>query len=214
MVPVFFGILLFSLIGTWVYGDLLSELTVWVESNISIGEWGSILKWILVSILSVVFYFLLSWTFILIVSLFSSPFNELISSRVEKLARGQEQENISDSIKTMMARISFTIVNELKKVSLIGLLSVFAVLLNFSGFLAPVSLLISALLLASQFLDYSWARHDITFRGCLAEIKGDFLKYGVSGGIFLFAMSVPFINIFALPYAVIYFTLLRVRNQS
>lgn len=213
MVPVLIGATIYTWLGSWLYGDVLNMGKDYIEKTVSTGGWSQFFFWLLAGILTIGFYFLLSWTFVLVVSGLAAPFNDIISNRVERILLGQTPEDVSKSFDRLSSRLIFTLLNELKKISFIVILNILAFALSFIGILAPVSVLISALLMAVGFLDYSWSRRDMSFRECLSDVRSSFFSYGLMGGIFLVLITVPVLNLFILPYGVVYFTVLYVKKS-
>jgi CysZ protein len=214
MAPVLIGALLYFWFGSYLYGDLLDQGRAFIEQSVSSGGWSSFFYWLLVGILVIGFYFLLSWTFVLVVSGIASPFNDIVSNRVERVIQGKEAEEVNKSFDRLFKRLGKTLLNEAKKIGFIVLLNILAFALSFVGVLAPISMLISALLLAVGFLDYSWSRKSFTFSECLNDIRTSFFSYGIMGGVFLVLITIPGINLFILPFGVIYFTILHVKKYS
>lgn len=213
LVPVAIGIALYSIVGTWMYTDLLAMGEEWVKGMVSDGALGNFLYAVLIALVTVGLYFLISWTFVLVVSVLASPFNEVISSRVERLILDEKPQDVSESFGRMFKRFVFILMNEFKKVLVIGIFSLVAFIFSFFPIFFPISVFISALLLASQFLDYAWSRHNIKMSDCMGEVRHNLLGYGLSGVGFLFVITIPVINLFALPFAVVYYSALRTINQ-
>lgn len=211
MIPILIGILLYIFLGQWLYVDVYAWGKELIASKVETG-WLSFLSGLFIAVLSIFFFFVINWTFVIVVSLFASPFNDLISSRTEKISQGQAPPEISQSISRMMKRITHTLVNEIKKVFFILLMTLIG--FAFSFFLPPVSLVISAMLMAISFVDYSWSRHDLKFGKCVSDLRASFIPYTASGAVFLVMVGIPVVNLFALPYSVIYYTVLFSKNQK
>lgn len=214
LVPLFIGAGLYSWLGSWLFNDLLTMGKAQIEQYVSSGGWSQFFFWILAGILTIGFYFLLSWTFVLVVSGLASPFNDIISNRVERAIRGEAAEQVSESFARLMKRLGHTLFNELKKIAFILILNILAFALSFVAILAPISVLISALLMAVGFLDYSWSRKNFSFGACLSDIRTSFFSYGLMGGAFLVLITIPIVNLFALPFGVVYFTVLHVHKSE
>lgn len=214
MVPLLIGGLLYTWLGSWLYTDLLNMGRAQIEQYVSSGGWSQFFFWLLAGILTIGFYFLLSWTFVLVVSGLASPFNDIISNRVERALKGETPQEVRESFRRLMKRLGHTLINELKKISFILILNILAFALSFVAILAPVSVLISALLMAVGFLDYSWSRKEFTFGECLKDIRTSFFSYGLMGGAFLVLITIPVVNLFALPFGVVYFTVLHVKKSN
>ncbi len=208
LVPVIVGATIYYFLGSYIYGDVLNMGKAWIETSVNSNGWGSFLYYIMIGILTIGFYFLLSWSFVLVVSGIASPFNDIVSRRVEKVLAGEIPESISASLTRMSARFLGTIVNELKKIAFIVTLSLLALVVSFIPMLAPIGVVISAVLLAVGFLDYSWSRHSMHFRDCLNDVRKHLFSYGIMGGVFLALISIPILNLFLLPFGVVYFTVL------
>jgi CysZ protein len=214
MIPVAIGILLYYLFGHWIYGDILGHGKEWISQHVSSQGLNAMLFYTLVGILTIVLFFIINWTFVLIVSFLSSPFNDLISSRVEKRILGQNPPELKEGFLAMLKKIKKIFWNEFKKILLIAVLSLASVTLSFFPLLAPASLIISSWLMASTFLDYSWSRHELTFAQCLGDFRRGFLKNSILGIVFIFLMSIPVVNILALPIAVVSFTMIFVQRNN
>lgn len=208
LLPIMIGLIIFSTVGTLIYTDGLAWGERLINEYVSKDTWAGILRYLFVGIITAGFYFLVSFGFVLLVSAIAAPFNDIISKRTQTVLAGGEASSFESSFKAMLVTFFKTIVNELKKISLILLLSILALVLGFIPVLIPIAMVISALLMAINFLDYSWSRNELTFRGCLKNVKDNFFIYTLSGGFFFFLISIPLINLFALPGGVIYFTIL------
>ena len=213
LVPIVMGVLIYFLLGSWIYGDILGTGLEWIKSYLD-GDFGETIRYALVSLFTVIMFFLVNWTFVLIVSLLAAPFNDMISTRVEKVLVGLEMNTLDESLKKVTSRIFEIILNEIKKIIFIIILGFLAFGMGLFPILSPISLIISALLMAINFIDYSWSRHKMSFKECLFHLKSSLFVYGLSGGLFMVLLSIPVINLFVLPLAVIYFTILFVKRSE
>ena len=200
--------LLYYLSWSWLYGTLLEKARLWIESQISTTEWSNFIHYILVGLLVFCFWIIISWTFTLFVSIISSPFNDIISRRTEHVLRGCPPERGSESFKLLCQNLWKTIFNEFKKILAIIGFTIISIVMGWVPILIPVAILLSALLMAASFLDYSWSRHDMSFMDCLTNIRQLFFSCFLSGFFFLFLVSIPIVNLFVLPYGTIYFTIM------
>ena len=211
LVPVLMGIVLYYLIGNWIFNDLYTMGHDYISGKMGEGSFASFFGYILVGLLSVGFYFIINWGFFLIVSMIAAPFNDLISERVEKGLQNDEKDPIGLSMKRIFKNIVFLIVHQIKKFLFFSLIGIIGFALSFT--FPPISIFISAILLGVSFLDYSWERHLMTFRESLADLRSNFFSYGMGGGIFLLLISIPIVNLFILPLGVVYFTVLFVNKR-
>jgi CysZ protein len=213
-IPVFIGVVLYGLLGTWLFGTLVEQGTKWIEELSGSGAVGGVFTWILGAIFTVILYFVVSWTFVLIITILASPFNDMLSRRVEKISKGQELETFAASFAIIGSTFIMTLGNEIKKVSFILILSLVAFSLGYIPLLTPISILISVLLLAIGFVDYSWSRHNIPFKNCFSDVKKNIINYSFGGGFFFILVTIPIVNLIVSSWATSYFTLLWVRNNE
>jgi len=208
LIPIGIGSILYYFLGRWVLVNILQKVNTWIQGFIS-GDIGSIIYYIIFFTFSIIFIFLINWTFVLVVSIISSPFNDFISDRVEKRINNDLEDDSFFSLKDLMKNIFKTVFNELKKVSCILLISIFVIIIDFLiPFLAPIGLVFSSFLMSSQLLDYSWSRHEYPLKKCLSNLRGEWLLYSASGFIFMFLFTIPILNLVFLPIGVIYYTIL------
>ncbi len=215
LIPLILGFTLFYFVGNYLYNDLLDLGKNYIEQNISSTGWASAFYYLIVGILTVLFFFLINWGFVLVVSLIASPFNDLLSSRVEKLVSGGELSGLGKDFEKAIGKFFFVIINEVKKVVFIILLTILSFAMGLVPLVGPVlSTLMAAVLISIQFLDYNWARHDLSLGQCVKDYRKTPFVYSASGLIFVFLLSIPIINIFCLPLAVVYFTILFTKKSN
>ncbi len=214
LIPIIIGIVLYVLLGSWVFGSLMEQGNAWIEGLTGEGATGSILTVIAGIILSVLLYLIISWTFVLIVTVVASPFNDMLSRRTERKMKGEELESFAASFAIIGSTFFKTIFTEIQKISFILVLSLLAFAMGYIPLLTPISLIITVLLLAVGFVDYSWSRHNIPFGMCFKDLKSNFLNYGFGGAFFFVLISIPVVNLIVSPWATSYFTMLWVKNNE
>lgn len=214
LIPILMGIFLYSLLGHYFFSTLISMGQKYIETYLSSGTFGQFVYYLVVAVLTVALYFIVNWTFVLVLSIFAGPFNDLLSQRIEKIYHGEKLPTLGESFDGFLKGAFSTIFNEIKKVLLILFLSIFAMLLGYVPLLTPFSVIITVLLLAISYVDYSWSRHNIVFSDCRKDIRKNFLSYILGGGIFMMIVSVPIINILVPSFATSYFTILWMKNNE
>ena len=208
LLPVTIGLIGLYFFSEWFFTGLPEKFLQQLGSGM---ESSRFLKGLLVALLAILYYFIVNLLFVMLVSVVASPFNDLLSARVGKNL-GEAAEAPSSQIFLKRAvRVWF---NEFKKIVCIGGLTVLSFLLGFFPPLIPLSIVLSSLLLAAGFLDYSWSRHNLPIRECLKDIKRYCWSYGLSGFLFLFAFTIPVVNVFLVPYAVAYYTVMYVGREA
>lgn len=176
----------------------------------------TILGKILAGILIVFLFFIMSWTFVIVVGIISAPFNSLLSARIEekltsRTIMDEDQKHAIEKVKSSMAA---TFKNEFKKVVVLAALAGVAFVLNLFPVFYPVGIFIVATLLAVQFVDYSWSRHDMHFGACVKDAFSNIIPYSIGGFIFLALVAIPIVNAFIPAFATSYFTVLFLYRQK
>ncbi|MBG07143.1 MAG: hypothetical protein CME68_00155 [Halobacteriovoraceae bacterium] len=208
LVPIGIGSILYYFLGHWVLVNVLQKINTWIQGLFS-GDVGSIIYYIIFFIFSIIFIFLINWTFVLVVAIISSPFNDFISDRVEKKITNKLEGDSIFSLKSLLKNGLKVLLNEVKKVLFIFLISMFVIFIDFLiPFLAPIGLVLSSFLMSSQLLDYSWSRHEYPLKKCLDALKREWLLYSISGFLFMFLFTITILNLIFLPIGVIYYTVL------
>jgi CysZ protein len=170
---------------------------------------------LLTAVLIIFLFLLMSWTFVIVVGIIAAPFNSMLSERIEhKLSGRPVEQKASRTFGQIAADLGTTFKNELKKVIFLGLMGILAFVLNLFPIFYPVGLFLVASLLAAQFVDYSWSRHDLDFGQCLKDMMVNALPYSLSGFLFLLLVTVPLVNAFVPALATSYFTVLWLKRQQ
>ncbi len=212
--PLLIGIILYVFLGRFILSEGLSYGNALISEYLSNETIGGVLSFIVATLLSILLFFFVNWTFVLLLSVIASPFNDMLSSRIEKTMRNEKPQDLKESLAQMFKRIGSVLFTEIKKVFFILILSLFAFVFGYIPVLTPVSVIISVLLLAISFLDYSWSRNELSFKECKKDLLKNILSYILGGGIFMAIVSIPFINIIVPPLATSYFTILWLKNNE
>lgn len=195
-----------------------------VQSSGSVGEFirhylphqeaAGIIGKILTGILVLFVFLLMSWTFVIVVGLVASPFNSMLSSRIETLLAGKPvTEDRGKTLTAIAGGLGKTFANEIKKLVFIAIVGAIAFVLNLFPLFYPIGLFLVSVLFAVQFVDYSWSRHDLGAGACLGDVLRNIIPYSASGFLFLLLVTVPIINAFVPAYATSYFTVLWLKRQ-
>lgn len=170
---------------------------------------------VLTGILILFVFLMMMWTFVIVVGLIASPFNSMLSSRIETILAGKPVgEDRKKTLSAMAASLGSTFANEIKKLVFIGIVAGIAFILNLFPLFYPIGIFLVAVLFAVQFVDYSWARYDLSFGQCLGDVLRNIIPYSVSGFLFLLMVSIPIINAFIPALATSYFTVLWLKRQK
>ena len=214
IVPVVIGIILYWLVGKTLFSSALEFGNKYIEQYLSNGTLGSIVYYLVATILMIMLYFIVNWTFVLLVSIVASPFNDILSNRIEKQILNEELPAFSDSLSGAITKLVPTLLNEIKKVSFILGLSLFAVVFSFVPILMPISVFVSVILLSMEFLDFSWSRHGMSFKECRGDVRKNLLGYSFGGAFFLILVAIPLVNLIVPSLATSFFTTLWVKSNE
>jgi CysZ protein len=206
IIPFLLGIILYIAFGAWMF----SMLKLFSEEILKISlvnKWSSGITFTTISIIvGVAIYFLFNWLFLLCVFFLSYPFHRLIAQNTQKELMVTTSNQNQFSLKELS--------NEIFKV----LLNLFITLIVFACAAFPptafLALLGSALLVTIQFIDYPWSQNKLNFKDCLQDLKKNILNYLAMGGIGLFLMAIPLINVMFMPVLVSIFIVLFYKQRG
>ena len=190
LIPILIGALVYVGLGAWLYTSFIPAGTTWIQGLISLDWLGSFFSWVIKGLFFIIFGGLANYTFVLVVSLLASPFNDMIAERVMLKKKG-EVLSLESSFKETIQRLPKTFVNEAKKISLIISLSIFSLLLSFVPFLVILSFIIQVILLSVTFLDYYWSRKNLTLKECVFDYRKNFFFNFMIGLIFFGLLLIP-----------------------
>ncbi len=178
-------------------------------------ETAGLLGKFLTAMLIIFVFVLMSWTFVIVVGIIAAPFNSMISARIEKRLVGKVvEQDRKKTVKEMIGNLGQTFKNEAKKLFFIVFLSFVAFILNLFPVLYPLGFFLISILMAAQFIDYSWSRHEMKLGTCVGDLLKNIIPYGLSGFLFLLLITVPIINAFVPALATSYFTVLWLHRQN
>lgn len=207
LIPLLVSALIYTFGFYYIYDLVMEAFKSFITSYVSDNSFiGSSIFFILKSVLMVLGFFIVNWTFVLIASVISSPFNDIIGQRVERKILGKELKSISENFTQMLKKIGFTIINEIKKIIFIAALSILAFSFSYIPFFTPFALLLTFLLIAIQFVDYSWSRHDLAFGKCVKNLKSGIGHYTIAGALYFLFINIPLINLLTPALATAHFS--------
>ena len=212
--PMIIGVLVYIFLGQAFLSQSIAYGDEIIQKYLSDSSFGKFLSIIVTSILTILLFFIVNWTFVLFLSILASPFNDFLSQRIEKLTKESSTPTVNNSFADFIKSIPGILFNEIKKVILILVLSLIAFVLGYIPVLTPISVGITVLLLAISYLDYSWSRHELSFKDCKSDIKKNFFSYLLGGGMFMVLVPIPIVNVVVPSLATSFFTVLWVKNNE
>ena len=214
LIPALLSVLIYIVAGYYFLTSSLDWAQALIFKYVVSKNNSMFIYYVVTGLLMFLFYLLVSWTFILLIGILSAPFNDVISRRIEQKLRGSVVSgDRSRTMKEVFGGLWRTLINEFKKVLVILVITLLATVLNFIPVLYPVVLVLLALLMSSQYLDYSWSRHDMPAGQCFKDLLKFAPSYALSGMIFLVLIAVPFINALVPAIATSYYTVLWNKRQ-
>ncbi len=214
VVPTVMALFLYLFLVTWIF-HRADYFTVMLMDYLPSKDVAGVLGIILTGILILFVFLLMSWTFVIVVGLIASPFNSMLSSRIETMLAGKPvTEDRKKTISAMAIGLGVTFKNEIKKLVFIALVAAFAFVLNLFPIFYPVGIFLVSILFAIQFIDYSWSRHNLRAHQCIGDVAQNIIPYSASGFLFLLLVTIPIINAFVPALATSYFTVLWLKRQK
>jgi CysZ protein len=214
MIPLIIGIVFYIYFGAWFYGSFMERGTALIDQYISKDSWGAFIYYIFYGLVSILLFVIIGYTFNLLVSFVASPFNDMLSSRVEKIMLGQERESLSAGFFSTMKRIFSILWEETKKLIFNLTLNVIAVVLGLFAVTSFLSFMLTGLSLAIQFLDYSWCRHELKLSECRRSLFQNLGAYVFTGLGFAAVVLVPVLNTLSIPFGVVFYTVLWLKKNK
>ncbi len=218
IIPLLINILLFSLAIGWgssqfaeLTNTLANKLVGWLPNWL---DWlAQSLYWLLWPLFAVTILLLTFYSFTLVANLIASPFNSLLSERVENLANPDVSR---PQPITLWKEVFSAPLTELKKISyfiLWGLPLLLLFLIPVINVVAPfIWMAFTAWVLVLEYADYPLGNHQIHFgkqREMLREKR--LLALGFGAGALILTL-IPIVNFLAMPASVIGATLMWVEE--
>lgn len=201
-----FYILLFGL--GWTYAG--APLTEGMRG--SEGIWSKILGYFLVFLFWLVALVVSVFAFAPLAALISSPFNDVLSEKTERIYQGIESEE-AFSIRQLLRGLKIGLVGEIRRALTLGLLLLFAFSLNIiPGFGQAMAAVASAsftiLYLSLEFTSFSMDRRYFRWeqkRGFLRRYRARTIGFGTMS---FFIMAIPLVNALFIPILAVAGTML------
>lgn len=208
MVPLLVNVLIFGSL-LWLTFNLLDRsINSWMDT---LPSWLGFLEWIIWPLLVVMFALVSGYLFTSVALLIASPFNNLLAEKAEELFTGKPVDALEGPLAALLS-VPRAILRELAKLLYYLPMALLVLILSFVpgiNLLAPLLwFLLGAWMMSVQFVDYPVDNHQLGF----AEVKAAVARRRLSslgfGGIVALCASIPIVNFFVVPAAVVGATLL------
>lgn len=149
--------------------------------------------------------FILYFTFTILANLIASPFNGLLSEKVEEFLAGRPLKN-SGSVKSVIASVLPSLMSEFKKIAyfmLLGGTTFLILLIPGLNALAPILwLFFTSWMMSLEYIAYPMENHNMFFAATRTRLKSmRALSLGFGMAV-MFCSMVPLINFVIMPAAV------------
>ncbi len=206
LIPLIINIVIFAtLIGVaFSYvADWMARLLGWMP------EWLSFLEWILWPLVALTASLFTGYLFTAVALLISSPFNALLAEKAEEVITGQEVDGL-EGIGAALAEVPRAIGREIRKVLYYLPMALFVFAL--SWIITPLApflwFLLGAWMMGIQYLDYPMDNHRLNFNDVKDAVRQRRATSLGFGGLVALMTSIPVLNFFVVPSAVVGATLL------
>ncbi|MBN1379350.1 MAG: sulfate transporter CysZ [Gammaproteobacteria bacterium] len=218
LIPLLINIVLFTVGIYLAFGQAGAGIAMLVEWLPDWLDWLSWLLWMLFAALMLIVAF---YTFTVVANLIGSPFNSLLSEKLEEKLTGNMPPSSGRLIETLRG-ISGAVISEFRKFGYLLAWAIPLVILSIVFiFLPPLSLLtpimwfiFGAWMLALEYLDYPMGNHGFTFNEQRAVAKQKRRLMLGFGSVIMIMTMIPILNFLAMPVAVAGITQLWVKEFS
>lgn len=212
IVPLAINVLIFgSLIG---WG--LSNFIAWIDNWLAIlPGWLSFLEWILWPIIGITVALVTGYLFTAVALLIASPFNALLAEKAEELITGRPVEGL-EGLGAALMSVPRGIFREIAKLVYYIPMALLVLIISFIpavNAIAPLLwLLLGAWMMSLQFVDYPMDNHRASFKDVRMAVADRRLSSLGFGGMVAALASVPLVNFFVVPAAVVGATILYIEE--
>jgi len=191
----------------------VSQFSRWVDSIMAmLPEWLSLLSWLIGLLAALVVAFVLFYMFTIVANIIASPFNALLSIKVEELLVGKPPASTA-SVWLILPRAVWRETSKLSyllpRLAALLLLSIIPVI----NAAAPVLwILFGAWMMAVQYTDYAADNNEISFRELRERLARKRLQSVLFGMPAYLLLAIPLINLVLMPVCVAGGTVFWVKN--
>lgn len=174
-------------------------------------SWLAFLSWLFYLIFAALISVLLFYSFSVGINILAAPFMAFLAEKVEERQTGKVFDEAL-TFKSIMAITGRTLQRETQKILYFVPRFILLLLLSFIplvNVVAPVLLLLfSAWMLALQYMDYAFDNNKVAFHDMRQMLRAKPLLCWTFGGIVMVGLTIPLLNLFVMPIAVVAATLL------
>lgn len=200
------------------YTVALSYMSVAVDEMMGyIPDWMSFLNWLFYLLLNIAIGLMMFYSFSVGVNILAAPFMAFLAEKVEEQQTGKEFDE-DMSFTGLMAITGRSLKREMQKLGYFLPRFIALLLLSFIPVVNIVTsvliVLFSAWMLSLQYMDYAFDNNKVSFSEMRASLREKPLLCWTFGFIVMFGVTIPFLNLFVMPIAVVAATLLWIKVFS
>ena len=204
------------LVNIVIFGSLLGVSISYLDTQVDrllawVPDWLSFIEWILWPIIGLAFSLMTGYLFTTMALIIASPFNALLAEKAEELITGRPVESLEGFTAALVA-VPRGILRELYKLLYYLPMLAFVLILTFIPLVNAASpifwFLLGAWMMSLQFVDYPMDNHQRSFADVKEAVRSRRLSSMGFGGAVALCASVPVVNFFVVPAAVVGATLL------
>lgn len=208
IVPLIINITIFASFIGFTLSYLDGVMSGWLNA---IPDWLNFIQWLIWPLIAVTLSLITGYAFTSIALLIASPFNALLAEKAEELITGKQVDALEGLGAAIMA-IPRGIIREILKILYYIPLFLLVLVLSFIppiNAAAPVLwFVLGAWMMSLQFLDYPMDNHQLRFADVKEAASSMRMTSMGFGGAVALCASIPVINFFVIPSAVVGATLL------
>jgi CysZ protein len=212
VVPLAINVLIFGALIGWG----LTNLIDWVDGWMAVlPEWLGFLEWILWPLIGITVALVTGYAFTAVALLIASPFNALLAEKAEELITGRPVAGL-EGLGQALLSVPRGLFREIAKLIYYLPMAAFVLVLSFVpavNAIAPALwFLLGAWMMSLQFVDYPMDNHQRSFRDVRVAVAERRLSSLGFGGLVAACASIPIVNFFVVPAAVVGATILYVEE--
>jgi len=207
-IPLLINVLIFASLIVLTLHYVTDLMNSWMASLPSIL---SFLEWILWPLVVVALALVTGYLCTAVALVIASPFNGLLAEKVEELVTGKPVQG-PEGFAAALAMVPRSVLRELRKLlyylPMALLVLVISIIPGVNAVAPPLWFLLGAWMMSIEFVDYPMDNHQLGFKEVTRTVADRRLSSMGFGGLVAFCASIPLVNFFVVPAAVIGATLL------
>jgi CysZ protein len=205
-----------------IFGSMIGVTVTWISDMMTrmlaaIPSWLDFIEWILWPLIVLTLGLVTGYLFTAVALIIASPFNALLAEKAEELITGQPVDAL-EGFKAALMGVPRGIVREIAKLLYYVPMAAFVLLLTFIPGLNAISpvlwFLLGAWMMSIQFVDYPMDNHQLGFADVKEAVRSRRLSSMGFGGLVALCTSIPIVNFFVVPAAVVGATILWTRELN